>query len=400
MLGTQRYPEVKLVAGPNIVQPYDVTAWSLPLMMGVTVEKLKMSNEKRNSFRALKDSDWPQGDVHEAGASRFIVSHESNSASQLINNVLSQKGNVSLTGEAIRAGGKDFPRGSIVVENVKDISGLAKKYALDFIGLDDVAKAKMGKVGQFRLGMYKPWVVSMDEGWTRWVLEQYEFPLKSISTKDMKDQKLSNEYDIIVIPDVSKDVIVDGKRKPEEGNMKYFVDLPPEYAGGIGKEGTKNLKEFVEQGGTLIAMASACDFVIDEFNVPVQNVLARAKSEEFNCPGSLLRINIDPNHPVTYGMPTEVAGFVNQRIAFQTTPPAPEMTRSILAWYPNEAVDILMSGWILGAEKLERRAAAVAMTYGKGKIVLFGFRVQQRAQTEATFKLLFNAIHWGAMKQN
>jgi hypothetical protein len=180
--------------------------------------------------------------------------------------------------------------------------------------------------------------------------------------------------------------------------MKYFVDLPPEYAGGIGKEGTKNLKDFVEQGGTLIAMASECDFVIDEFNVPVQNVLVRAKSEEFNCPGSLLRININPNHPVTYGMPTEVAGFVNQRVAFQTTPPAPEMTRWVLASYPDEAVDILKSGWILGAEKLERKAAAVAMTYGKGKIVLLGFRVQQRAQTEATFKLLFNAIHWGAMK--
>jgi hypothetical protein len=398
MLGTQRYPEVKLVAGPNIVPPYDMTAWSLPLMMGVTVEKLKISNEKRNNFRALKDSDWPQGDVQGAGSSKFIVSHESNSVSKLINSVLTQKGKVSLTSEAMKAGGKEFPRGSVVVENVKDITGLAKKYALDIVGLDETPKSKMDKVSEFKLGMYKPWVASMDEGWTRWVLEQYEFPLKSISTKDMKEQKLGSEYDVIVIPDVSKDVIIDGKRKPEDGSMKYFVDLPPEFSGGIGKEGTKNLKEFVEQGGTLIAMASACDFVIDEFNVPVQNVLARAKNEEFNCPGSLLRINIDPNHPVTYGMPTEVAGFVNQRIAFQTTPPAPEMTRSVLAWYPNEAVDILMSGWILGAEKLERRSAAVAMTYGKGKIVLFGFRVQQRAQTEATFKLLFNAIHWGAMK--
>ena len=400
MLGTQRYPEVKLVAGPNIVPPYDMTAWSLPLMMGVTVEKLKIPKEKQNNLRELKDSDWPQGEVTEAGASRFIISHESNGASKLINKVLSQKGNVSLTSEAVQAGGREFPRGSVVIDNVKNVKELAKKYALDFVGLDDASKTKMEKIGEFKLGMYKPWVASMDEGWTRWVLEQYEFPLKSISTKDMKEQKLNKEYDVIVIPDVSREVIVDGKRKPEEGSMKYFVDLPPEFSGGIGKEGVKNIKDFVEQGGTLIAMASACDFVTEEFNVPVQNVLARAKSEEFNCPGSLLRINIDPNHPVTYGMPAEVAGFVNQRIAFQTTPPAPEMTRWVLAWYPDEAVDILMSGWILGAEKLERKAAAVAMTYGKGKIVLLGFRVQQRAQTEGTFKLLFNAIHWGAMKQN
>jgi hypothetical protein len=398
MMGTQRYPKVKLVSGPNIVPPYDMTAWSLPLMMGVSVEKLKLSKEKQGSLRELKESDWPRGEVKDGGASVFVVSRESNNVSKLVNSVLKQKGTVSVLGESFKSGGKEFPKGSVVVEGVKDVSALAKKYSLDLYGLKERPKVKLENVGEFKLGMYKPWVASMDEGWTRWVLEQYEFPLKSISTKDMKEQKLGNEYDVIVIPDMSKEVIVEGKRKPEEGDMKYFVDFPSEFSGGIGKEGVKNLKEFVEQGGTLVAMASACDLVLDEFNVPVVNVLARAKSDEFNCPGSLLRMNIDPTHPVTYGMPGEVPGFVNQRIAFQTTPPAPEMTRWVLAWYPNESEDILMSGWILGAEKLQRKAAAVAMTYGKGKIVLFGFRVQQRAQTEVTFKLLFNAIHWGGMK--
>ncbi len=398
MLGIQRYPKVKLVAGSTIVPPYDMTAWSLPLMMGVTVEKVKLPKDKQGDLRELKQTDWPEGNVKEGGAMRFVVSHESNSVSKLINNVLKQKGSVSVAEESFKAGGREFPSGSVVVENVKDIGALSKKYSLDLVGLNQKPNVRMSQVGEFRLGMYKPWVASMDEGWTRWVLEQYEFPLKSISTKDMKDQKLNSEYDVIVIPDVSKDVIVDGKRKPEEGGMKYFVDFPPEYSGGIGKEGVKNLKEFVEQGGTLVAMASACDFVIDEFNVPVLNVLSRARNDEFNCPGSLLRMNIAPGHPVTFGMPDEVAGFVNQRIAFQTTPPAPEMTRWVLAWYPDEAEDMLMSGWIFGAEKLQRRAAAVAMTFGKGKIVLFGFRVQQRAQMEATFKLLFNAIHWGAMR--
>jgi len=400
MLGVQRYPEVRLVAGPNIVPPYDMTAWSLPLMMGVSVEKVKISRERQGNLRILKDSDGPQGEVVNPGATRFVVSHESNGASKLINAVLSQQGNVGLTRESIKTGRREFPTGSVVFENVKDVKALAKKYALDIVGVEKNADGGVDKLAPFKLGMYKPWVASMDEGWTRWVLEQYGFPLKSISTKDMKEQKLGSEYDVIVIPDMSKEVIVEGKRKPEEGSMKYFVDFPPEYSGGIGKEGVKNLKEFVEQGGTLVAMASACDFVLDEFNVPVVNTLSRARSEEFNCPGSLLRINIDPTHPVTYGMPGEVPGFVNQRIAFQTTPPAPDMTRWVLAWYPDYADQVLMSGWILGADKLVRKAAAVAMTYGKGKIVLFGFRVQQRAQMEATFKLLFNAIHWGAMKQN
>jgi hypothetical protein len=398
MMGIQRYPKIRLVAGAPIVPPYDMTAWSLPLMMGVSVEKVILPKETQHALRELRESDWPRGEVKDGGASVFIVSHETNNASRLINAVLKEKGKVSLIGEEMKVGGKEFGVGSIVVEGIKDIGLLAKKYSLEVVGLKEKPTVSAQKVGEFRLGMYKPWVASMDEGWTRWVLEQYEFPLQSISTKEMKERELGKLYDVIVIPDMTKEVIVEGKRKTEEGDMKYFVDFPPEYSGGIGKEGVKKLKEFVEQGGTLVTMASACDLVLDEFNVPVVNVLARTRSDEFNCPGSLLRLHIDPNHPVTYGMPREVPGFVNQRIAFQTTPPAQDVTRKVLAWYPNEAEDILMSGWILGAEKLPRRAAAVALTYGKGKIVLFGFRVQQRAQMEATFKLLFNAIHWGGMK--
>lgn len=398
MMNTQRYPKVKFVAGPGIVQPYDMTAWSLPLMMGVTFEMSKLPKEKQNGLRELRESDWPGGTAINTRASLFAVTHERNNVSKLINTVLKENGSVSVAAESFKAEGKVFPRGSVVVEKVKDAAGLAKKLSLDLVGLKEKPGVKMDKISNFRLGMYKPWVASMDEGWTRWVLEQYDFPLTSISTKEMKEQKLGASYDVIVIPDMSKEVILDGKRKPEEGDMKYFVDFPPEFSGGIGKEGVKNLKEFVEQGGTLVAMASACDFVLDEFNVPVVNTLARARSEEFNCPGSLLRIHLDTQHPVAYGMPSEVPGFVNQRIAFQTTPPAPDMTRWVLAWYPNDSEDILMSGWILGAEKLQRKAAAVALTYGKGKIVLFGFRVQQRAQMEATFKLLFNAIHWGGMR--
>ena len=193
-------------------------------------------------------------------------------------------------------------------------------------------------------------------------------------------------------------MIVDGRRKPEEGAFKYFPELPPEYAGGIGKEGVKSLKEFVEKGGTLVALASACEFVIDEFNIPVANALSGRRAD-FSCPGSLLRIRVDATHPVTYGMPAEAAAFVNQPLALRTGPSGPELRKDVLAVYPDEAEDILMSGWIQGADKLEKRAAAVALTYGKGKIVLFAFRVQQRAQMEGTFKMLFNALHWATMTE-
>lgn len=399
VLGTQRYPKVKVTAGANILPPYDMTAWSLPLMMGVDVETVKLSNERQRSLRPLGETDWPQGSVENASAAIFAVSHESNNVTRLINDVLKKKGDVSIVREGFNDGGKTYAPGTVLLQSAGDVTALAKAYGLDFQGLAVRPVVKSDKMREVRVALYKPWVASMDEGWTRWVLEQYNFNLRNIDNKAVKGSTLSKEFDVILLPDVSKDVIVDGKRKPEEGQSKYFQELPPEYSGGIGKEGSKSLKEFVEKGGTLVALASACDFVIEEFNIPVTNVLARAKNEEFNCPGSILRVNIAPSHPVTYGMPEEAAAFVNEKIAFQTSVPGAELTRTVLAWYPSDAEDILLSGWINGAEKLERRAAAVALTYGKGKIVLFGFRVQHRAQTEGTYKLLFNALQWAGMEE-
>jgi len=170
------------------------------------------------------------------------------------------------------------------------------------------------------------------------------------------------------------------------------------------------LRDFADNGGTLITLARASSVVMgDEFNLPVRNALAggaaaggggegaRGAPAGFNIPGSLLRVYVDTNHPVGYGMPQEIAAFYDGSVAFQTAPPAPDVQRSVIAWYPDDAKDILVSGYAHGAERLERKAAVVAFTRGKGRVVMFGFRVQFRAQTEGTFQLLFNAIEWGAM---
>jgi hypothetical protein len=240
-----------------------------------------------------------------------------------------------------------------------------------------------------RVGIYKPYLPSMDEGWTRFILEQRQFNVKSIENPAIKAGNLNANFDVIIFPDVSKEVILDGKPRREG----YWEELPPEYTGGIGKDGAKTLKTFVENGGTLITLANSSELVISEFNLPVRNVLTNVKDSEFNAPGTLLRVYVDPKHAVTQGM-NEIAAFVDAPIAFQTSAPAPDVTRSVIAWYPDNEKDILLSGWIHGAEKLERKAAAVAFTLGKGRIVMFGFRPQHRAQTEATFPLLFNAIDW------
>jgi hypothetical protein len=154
------------------------------------------------------------------------------------------------------------------------------------------------------------------------------------------------------------------------------------------------LRDFVENGGTLIAFASACDYVIDNFNVPIRNTMARVPASDFSVPGSLVRLNVRTDHPVTTGLPSPVAAFIDKGIAFDTTIPAADTQRWVLASYPEDARDILLSGWINGEEKLTGKAAAVAMTYGKGKIVLLGFRPQNRGQTHVTFPFVFNSLYW------
>ena len=306
---------------------------------------------------------------------------------------------MSIARSALAGGDGDWPAGTVVLDAAaaQAAATTAARAGVSWNALPS-APGNLEKLRAPRVGLYKPWAASMDEGWTRWLLEKYGFDPKSLDNKTVRAGRLSEKFDAIVLPDVEKDVIDKGKPKREEGEMKYFADLPAEYAGGLEKEGAKALKEFVESGGTLVAFASSSDYVLDEFNIPARNVLSKTKADDFSCPGSLLRVKVTPGHPVTYGLAGEVAVFLDKPIAFATALPGMEMERWVLAAYPESARDVLLSGWIRGEERLARQAAAVAVTYGKGKIVLLGFRPQHRAQTNVTYPFVFNALYWSTAR--
>jgi len=313
MMEPQRYPEIRLQPGKDILRPYDVATWTLPLQMGVRVERSAMP----------------------AGTSRVTEIKPA-------------------TKEVIARGEK-----------------LARKP---------------------RVATYKSWQASMDEGWTRWVLETHGVQVKTLSAQEI--QKGVSGVDALILADQPKEVIATGRPRAGEGRMRYEEEMPPEYRGGLDRSGAESLRKFVDEGGTLIAFGSACEYVIDEFNIPVRNALAGVRPDDYSNPGSLVRLKLRRDHPVTAGMPEETAAFLDEAIAFETTAPATDMQRWVLATYPDDERDVLLSGWIEGADRLTRKAAAVALTYGKGKLVLFGFRPQFRGQTHATFPLVFNALWW------
>ncbi|MET0754424.1 MAG: M14 family zinc carboxypeptidase [Pyrinomonadaceae bacterium] len=242
--------------------------------------------------------------------------------------------------------------------------------------------------------LYRSQIASMDEGWTRWIFENYSYLVhkknpcegiyKSIIDKEIKSENFTDAK-FIVFPDQSSNQILNGFPK---GSM------PDEYTGGIGKDGAANLRKFVEAGGTLVFLNRASSFAVEQFNLPVKDVTKGLERKDFYIPGSILRTEIDQTHPIAKGMPKDSIAWFENSPAFeiQTNPLALANNFRIIARYPSNPKDILLSGWALGAEKIVGKAALVEFTVGKGKIILFGFRPQYRGQSLATFPLLFNAI--------
>ena len=387
MLTTQRYPEVKLVAGKDIVRPYDVAAWSLPLMMGVTVERGSAPTGRAAFTAGARPTAAPEGPaaLPPGGAQR----------ARALNAALRSGGGVTVAGRETSAGGRAWPAGTAFLD--AKAARAAAAAAPAGVVLESAPATPGRALTAPRTGLYKPWAASMDEGWTRFLLERYGFEPRTLDNAAIQKGGLRAAFDAIVLPDVAKEVIATGRPRREDGAPGYFAELPPEYRGGLDAAGAKSLKAFVEAGGTLVAMAGACDYVIEQFNIPVSNALARVRPEEFGCPGSILRASVATDHPVTWGLPAEAALFVDKPIAFQTQPPAGELDRAVLASYPADPRDVLLSGWITGEDRLVRRSAAVAVTMGRGRIVLLGFRPQHRAQTDGTYPFLFNAIFWSTL---
>ncbi len=227
-----------------------------------------------------------------------------------------------------------------------------------------------------KIGLYKGFTSSMDEGWTRLVFDNHQIPFKSISDQDFRQNKL--DYEVIILPADSENSIVKGL-----STERY----PAEFVGGIGDAGVENLKKFVENGGKLICFDDSCGMVMSKFGLPIRNVLNGIKRSEFYNPGSVVRLDVNTNQPLARGMRKETAAYFITSSAFEI---AADARVNVIARYVQK--DALMSGWMLGEKYLNGKAALVETNYGKGKIVMFAFRPQHRGQTFGTFPFIFNAL--------
>ena len=175
-----------------------------------------------------------------------------------------------------------------------------------------------------------------------------------------------------------------------ERYRRRLEEYPEEYKTGIGKEGVEKLVEFVEAGGVLVTFDDACEFAIEKMHLDVRNAVEDLNTRDFFCSGSTIRVCFDPDHPLAYGMPE--TGFVvfTSSPAFEIIPGRHNDRYRTVVRYPES--DLLQSGWLIGEAHLAGKSGMVCAQKGEGKVVLIGFRVQHRYQTDGTYKLLFNTI--------
>jgi len=384
LLERQAYPAPARGESPDrsADRPYDVTGWTLPAQMGVDVRTIERPFELPATSRVMSasiDSERVWGDRSPAF---YIVDSRGSGGAIAINRLLDVAPKIAWLTTAVDVDGYHYPAGSIVVSSSKAVRPVVVRIAAE-LGLraDGIKRTRSDATSALRrarVALYKPWMESTDEGWTRWVLERYEFPYATLSDTEVRGGDLRKHYDAVILPSLPPGLLTNGQSA---------AIVPKEYSGGLGDEGVQALVAFVQSGGTLICLDEAGGLAIRAFNLPVRDDAKESRETVF-CPGSIVRIEVDPQQPLAYGMQPHTAGFFSFSAAYAPLAYAPGITA--VARYADEHV--LLSGWLEGESVIAGRAAAVQMNVGSGRVVLLGFRVQHRGQSFATFRLLFNSI--------
>jgi hypothetical protein len=395
MMERQVYP-ARFTSGGAAEPPYDVAGWTLPLQMGVRAVAVEEPFALEPATPP-RPEDRPEPPSRDESADYLVLENRSNDDFPRLLKLAGDP-DVRLIAGTVFSDGRELPRGGLLVpRQARSREVLTRQIAREptaritpYHGsLAFRSTPALYRLEAPRIGLYQPWVPSMDEGWTRFVLESFAFPYTTLHNADIRAGNLRTRFDVVLIPSVSARTLREGFGPNE---------TEPAYVGGLGPEGSQALRAFVREGGTLVCLEDSCHYAIAEWGLPVKEVLGGLRSSEFYCPGSILRVRAEALPAgseaglLTLGMPPEWSVYFDRSLAFEVDRGGPA---SIVAAYaPTRPLE---SGWLLGAEKLQGRAALVEVPLEAGRVVLFGFPPQHRGQTHGTFRLLFNALLRGSM---
>jgi hypothetical protein len=392
LLGQTYYPDNSYTRDRDgdPIRPYDMSGDVIAEFMGVRVDPVEAAIEAR--LTVVGSLLEPRGEVA-LGQNGYVIDGSSNDAFTAVNLLF----DAGATVRRVDQDASDVKAGDFIVgagTAAATVREIATETGVDFRSLNSDVSAASHPVSRQRIGMYQRYYGgNMDEGWTRWLLEDFEFEYTSLFDRHILEGDLHEKWDVIILPADSKGMMT-GVREGGGGRGGRGGDpnqTPPEYRSGFGQEGIDALEAFVENGGMLVTFAQAGDLPIDEFELPIRNAVAGMRGNDFWAPGSTLKVDVDTSSRFAFGMPEKaLATFLAGGQVYETVSgPRSADVRRIVTYIDR---DILQSGWLLGEEAIANKAAVVSVEHGEGTVLLIGFRAQHRAQTHGTFKLFFNAL--------
>jgi hypothetical protein len=377
MVEKQTYPEVRRAPNAPAEAPYDVSAWSLGMQFGVNTafaatplpQNLKLDKLDATPALALASQKTSTG---------YRFAYNGPSSATVLNRLLK-------SGAAASFCRSKDSNDAYVAANANADQWKKATAGFDVKQENTRAAACDGAIAlkMPRVALYQTYMADADEGWTRWVLEHYELPYTAIHNADVKAGNLRQKYDAVILPDQQERAMLNGYD---------FKTIVPEYRGGIGEQGWAALRDFLDHGGTIVALGEASELLIDRLPLPVKDLKHGLNREQHFAPGTIVNLQVDASNPLAYGAAPETYGFYINSPFFDLTNGFSSQKVSIIARYPNNEVNA--SGWLRGEDYMRGRAAVVSIDMNPGRVVLFGIRPQHRAQTHATMPLLFDSLYW------
>ncbi len=399
VMEAQVFPVRHYTPGGEVIRPYDVTSWSLPLHRGLTSYEVTVRDAAfEKLLKPLKSNYDPLRKDHRLP----VIFPASSNGSYMAAFMAMQNGlTVSRTDEETTINGITYGKGSFIIKGTDNalLSRIVEESCTDPGHLSGNAGPSAAAVAMPRLGLVETWFSDTDAGWTRYIFDTYNLPYTVIHPDEFEKTDFEDNYDIIIFPSTSKALLMNGK--PGVEGSAYMGNYHPDFLKGMGKKGLEKLMLFVNNGGEVIAWGQSTDLftgllgytrdeTTEEFVLPFSNEADAARREGLLIPGSLVRLELRQDHPLTYGMPVSTGVFYRGNPLFTTTVPRFDMDRRVIGHFPGK--NILLSGYCEKEELMANSPAMLWLRKGKGQMVLYSFNPQFRASTQGAYKLLFNAL--------
>lgn len=403
VLEVQEFPVRHYTPGGEVVRPYDIASWSLPLHRGLTSYEMKERSEEFEGLLEKIDGKYTlaQGDPGNFWAAIFSATNNGSFKAAFM--AVKRGMKVERTDQEIVLGGIEYPKGSFILygegKGREQVNALSEELKFSPAFIKEEWKLKTIPFTVPRIALVETYFSDMDAGWTRYIFDAYQIPFTVLHPDQFEKTDFVKTFDVVVFPSTDKSILMTGKR--QGGGGYYMGSYHPDYVKGMGKKGMDNLMTFLDKGGIIVSWGSSTALFEgaleipgegqkEEFQLPFRDLSDQLRGSGMYVAGSLLEVNITPDHPLTYGMPEKAGIYFGRNTAFSTSVPRFDMDRRVIAKFPEK--DILLSGYSENEELLGNTSAMIWLKKGKGQLVLFGFNPQFRASTQGSYKLLFNSL--------